>query len=362
MKKEILIGVVTTICGLVIGYFFNEYRERPEPSLIIENVEFTKIEKKKAPEIVIEEDLMKLSEQSQWMASLDSTISLEELDELIKTDLSETVRELQNMVIVLPRIETYVVQKGNAQVSNNQYRQFLAQAASIDTITYMTMNLAGAMRRGEFNPVGLASQAQGPGAVLAGMDDSEDGDDFDRYDIMATRLFLEWHPDDLAAAVNVLQSQVPAQLVLNQSILSKLEEKCEQARKFRYQDFVNVSALVVNSGDKTVTIDQYAALHLPKLQRKFFLISDKGKGQIAVPPGEVRHLQLRSDMPLEESDAGELKMLYNTKIINCQLTARLVTQQEFTPRWVHSKLSEFSGDKTRLKKEYLEASPVQAAQ
>jgi hypothetical protein len=37
---------------------------------------------------------------------------------------------------------------------------------------------------------------------------------------------------------------------------------------------------------------------------------------------------------------------------------RIVTQQEFTPSWLHSEIAEFSGDKMRLRNIFLDAAQI----
>lgn len=362
MKRELAIALITTLTGLTLGYFLKAYQDRPEPSLIMESIEFTRIERQRLPDIKIDDQLAALSRSSTWMDNLDSTISFSDLQELTENDLNDTVRELELMSLLLPKLRDLIEQTIDKEDFGSVFKQFLANESTPSTVTYLVMNIAGALRRREFVPVGLAKaypkeyskllpagERDARSGLLRFGDKDDEEDDENISARLALALIMEPDPEDLGAAVSLLQQKVPTQLVINQRILRQLEQKLASARALRYDEFVKVSALVVNSGNETVSVDQYATLSLPQIGQRFFMVADAKAGLTAIPPGEVRNFFFRSEQPLTVDEAKKLKSLYDTRIIGCQLTMRVVTQQTFTPGWLYSEVTEFSGDQTRIK-------------
>lgn len=360
LKKELTVGVIVASIGLTLGYFAKEYQDRPVPSITIERVAFSEIEREKVPPVQIDPELQKLSRKSQWLDTLESQVEFSDLRNIVENDLKETVIELEKLLLFLPKLRDFTERNSNNELTKEEYMRFYSDTQIEPmTLTYATMNIAGAIRRGEIHPTQLLEKipelAVSP-SILGRrgewkLKEIAEEKENDREEILALALVMEWFPRDMPEVVRVLQAQVLDQLPINREILKQLTVLYRGQSVLRVEEFVKVSALIVNSGDKTVSVDQYATLDIPEINRKFFMVSDQLKGRLAIQPGGFREISFRSEQPLGE-ESTELKTLYGTEIFKCQLTMRILTQQDFTPVWLRSNLTEF-GSKDKIKEMFL---------
>lgn len=360
MRKEILGGLILTIVGIALGYVVSEYQNRPEPALVLESIDFKEIEKENIPGVSIGSDLREMAQDSKWVSLDEENIEFDKLRELVTSDLNETIQELSNLGLLVPSLLEYVEEQKNKEDAESSPAAFCLANFGELTLDYLENTIAGIVRRGEVKLQNFADyQAISVEYLLSQAYSSADNleqvydESMKKSLVIALKLLREWHPEDLVSVLKLVEKELAPQLSINKKIFDALQGKFEEAKKFRYQNFVNLTAAIINSGDQAITFDQYAVLFLREPKMKFFMVSDKHKGKVTVLPGSSVSFSLRSEEHLDTEELEKLQTFYSSEFMTCQLAMRLAVKKKFIPEWVHSNVAEFSGDKSKIRELYL---------
>lgn len=351
VPKGIWIGCVTALFGLIVGYVLKDWQDRAKPSIVVADVSFSTLSEEKIPPVEIPIDLQEWSRQSQWTGDLSPTLSYAELHELVTADLNETVDQLEFLSLYLPKLSQFVEEHKDKPDALKDYRDFNNREANPTGLTYFTLNMRGAIRRGELELRQL-SEKYGPPTRASLLDRAKEADwklsvledeaDQDKAALMAVSLIVEWYPDDLAEALGVVKEQVAPQVVVNRKLLEGLQKLYRVRHKLSTSDFVQVEALLGNSGRGDVTLDRYAALYISGIDKTYFMVTQGDTVRTVLAPGTTERLSFRSQTALTPEDEAKLRILYDTEILECTLTTRVLTRSMFVPEWIASRPVKFA--------------------
>jgi hypothetical protein len=350
--ESILQGSVLTFIGAGIGYGFKSYEERPQPGLIIENIELSRESSNKPSDILIPDEVKQIEVNCRWIPSLPSKISYTEFEQTLET-FSENVTALGDLCQGLSTIQEFVKEHANEESYDKEWQNFLrTNDISGPALNLFFICVAGCIRRKEVNleqikqkyPNALAEESFNDAInIQKKANDQTSSEDEDKATRLARAMPKFWFPIDLLEATETVAFQQAKQLPICQRLLYKLNEISSKSKYIASSNLVFVDALLVNNGRTPIAYDSSGVIGFSGIRKAVYLTTDANHQKISVPPQETRAISLRTD-PLEDDLFTSLVELQKSEVLRCCLTMRIIRSTRNSQRWVSSPDTEFSKD------------------
>ena len=156
-----------------------------------------------------------------------------------------------------------------------------------------------------------------------------------------------WYPDDLTAAIDAVTKELPTQLVSHMQLRDKLNDLARKLDSNSTSTFLKVHAMLVNNGKTSITFDNVGVLGISGVMKAFFLIPSDSEqtGKVTIPTNSCREFVLITEASLASDESIQLLELYNTAILTCCLTMRVIRANRWlfkSIRWIYSPFIGFS--------------------
>lgn len=362
MKQKIILIILPLLLGGVGGYVIQQWTERSIPILQIASVSFEEI-KIKDLNVVIPEELQKMSKESHWFDTLDKEISYKELTKKLN-DISETVVALDNMTSTLPKMRKYAIKNQNdlSIESARKYREYVSKNIDTLSLSYLTMHIASLIKKNEikfeltkdfipvntFIPIGKKSLEEVKESLNSQTEKSA---------IFALQIVVDWHPKDLIKALNIIIERTGEQAIHTRKIMEGLSKLAEDRSQNIGKDYFVVNASISNNGVKAISFQKYAIVSLSGLSEPIFLEAIKEKNGLFLPQGKSKEIEFRSRKSLPSDLSKKLKTMYETDFIKCKIALKLLTHSNFSDEWVYSEMTSLSSFNKKLEREYKSHAP-----
>jgi hypothetical protein len=359
MFEQIAQGGLLATIGAGIGYAFKAFEERPQPGLIIENIELSTESSNKITEINIPEEARKLEAKSSWIKTLPKKMPYSEF-EIILQEFSDKVAGLEELSQGLPIIDEFIKEHAQEERYAEEWRRFLAtNEVSGTALNILFSNIAGCVKRNEIklqqirqkNPEVFEEESYLESWKKRDNQGNENNS-MERPELIARALSKDWYPSDLLEALGVVTSQLSQQLLINQQLRNILTELRSQSIEFASSNLIFVDALLVNNGRTPIAYDNNAVIAISGMRKAFFLIADANHQKISVPPRETKGITLRSE-PIDADQFKSLEELQKSQALKWNLTMRIIRSTKGSRRWITSPETEFSLDLSDLRREFL---------
>jgi hypothetical protein len=358
MLEKITQAALLSAVGGSIGYAIKAYEERPQPGLIIENIELSRETGNKLGDVAIPNDVKELETKCNWIQSLPSKMEYAKFESMLRS-FSDCVEGLEELCQGLSTMHNFVKDHLGENNYDTEWRTFLRTSAISDrALNLFFSNVEGCVKRNELKLEQIKNQfpdalsEETANDILRPQEKSEtvSGKE-DKAQRIAKAMYKYWFPFDFREAVEVISLQLPGQLTISQQLLEKLINIDSELKYLAASNLAFVDALLVNNGRTTIAFDNNAVIAISGIRKAFFLKVEDNHQKISVPARGTVGITLRSN-PIDEEQFRALEELQKYKL-KCSLKMRIIRSTRRSQRWVLSPDTEFSQNLDDVEKEFL---------